>query len=106
VELAVVERGLLGAGGREHDGVLGRHARRVARGQPQPAPRLSQRRRRLLRRARVHRRRLPRGRRHGDRGRGHQRALRLLHGAAAEEAGQLIRRRDEEQTAEFAVKTA
>lgn len=67
LELAVVERGLLRAGGREHDGVPGRHARRVARGQPQPAPRLSQRRRRLLRRARpppsrarVHRRRLPR----------------------------------------------
>lgn len=52
LELAVVERGLLGAGGREHDGVPGRHARRVARGQPQPAPRLPQRRRRLLRRAR------------------------------------------------------
>lgn len=67
LELAVVERGLLGAGSREHDGVPGRHARRVARGQSQPAPRLSQRRCRLLRRARpppsrarVHRRRLPR----------------------------------------------
>jgi hypothetical protein len=48
-ELAVVKRGLLGAGGREHDGVPGRHARRVASREPQPAPGLAQRRRRLPR---------------------------------------------------------
>jgi hypothetical protein len=48
-ELAVVKRGLPGAGGREHDGVPGRHARRVASREPQPAPGLAQCRRRLPR---------------------------------------------------------
>lgn len=52
LELAVVERGLLRAGGREHDRVPGRHARRVPRREAQPAPRLPQSRRRLLRRVR------------------------------------------------------
>jgi|UniRef100_A0A804QV62 hypothetical protein len=36
--------------------------------------------------------------RRGDRGRGHQRALPLLHGAAGEEPGQLSRHRDQAQT--------
>ena len=52
LELAVVERGLLGAGGREQDGVPGRHARRVPRREAQPAPRLPQSLRRLLSRVR------------------------------------------------------
>jgi hypothetical protein len=52
LELAVVECGLLGAGGRKHDGVPGRHARWVPRREAQPAPRLPQSRGRLLSRVR------------------------------------------------------
>lgn len=68
IELAVVERGLLGAGGREHDGVPWRHARRVPRREAQPTPRLPQNRRRLLRRVRPPPAPTPMGRRRGVHG--------------------------------------